>query len=270
MRDNQIARRALLALAAGACAYAVDPGEARSRHHRKPVAKPARKPRIVVVDPGHGGSDPGAISPHGLYEKTVTLATARELARQLDRSGRYRAVLTRSGDVFVPLRERVARARKQRAELFLSIHADALPDRSMRGLSVYTLSEQASDHETATLAVRENKDDFVTGLKLSRQPRVIGAILLDLARTQTNNRSLVLAQAIVGALGPRVPLLEKPHRSAGFAVLTAPDIPSALVEIGCLSNPEEERLLRQPAHQRRIATGLRHAIDDYFASALPA
>src|SRR5205823_14563110 len=163
--------------------------------------------------------------------------------------GRFHALLTRRGDVFVPLRERVARARMGHAELFVSIHADALPDSAMRGLSVYTLSDQASDRETAALAARENKDDFVAGIKLSQQRRDIAPILLDMARRQTNNGSLALAHTIVAELGRAVPLLEKPQRAAGFAVLTAPDMPSVLVELGCLSNPAEERLLPQRAYQ---------------------
>jgi N-acetylmuramoyl-L-alanine amidase len=269
MRDTTVARRTLLASAAGfgICAWAIGPVEARE--HARGRRKPRAKPRAIALDPGHGGVDPGAISPNGLYEKTVTLATARELARLLDASGRYRVRLTRGRDTFVPLRQRVARARAFRAELFLSIHADALPDRALRGLSVYTLSERASDRETAALAMRENKDDFVAGLHLSRRPPVISAILLDLARRQTNNQSLMLARAIVEELGRAVPLLEKPHREAGFTVLTAPDIPSVLVELGCLSNPAEERLLRRPAHQRRLAQALARAIDDYFAGVLP-
>jgi N-acetylmuramoyl-L-alanine amidase len=184
MRDMIVARRTLLALAAGCaiCAGAVGPANARDPRPRIPgLRQPRPKPRILALDAGHGGADPGAISPHGLYEKTLTLAVARELARQLDAGGRYRALLTRGRDAFMPLRQRVTRARAFRAELFLSIHADALPDRTLRGLSVYTLSEQASDREAAALASRENKDDFVAGLHLSRQPRVIGAILLDLA-----------------------------------------------------------------------------------------
>ncbi len=225
---------------------------------------------MVALDPGHGGVDPGAISPHGIYEKNITLATARLLARQLDLTGRYRTVLTRRGDTYVSLRERVARARAAHAELFLSIHADRLPDSAMRGLAVYTLSNEASDRDTAALARRENKDDFVAGVRLSHQPREIGAILLDLARRQTDNRSLTLAQAIVEELGRTVTLLEQPHRAAGFAVLTAPDIPSALVELGCLSNPEDERLLRQRAYQQRLAQGLARAIDDYFAAPVAA
>ena len=266
MRDPVIARRALLALAAGLAAgicplcpiRAQPPGKAR--RHAPPHL------RVVALDPGHGGIDPGAISPHGTYEKNITLATARELARQLERTGRYRTVLTRRGDTYVSLRERVARARAAHVELFLSIHADRLPDQAMRGLAVYTLSNEASDRDTAALAARENKDDFVAGVRLSHQPREIGAILLDLARRQTDNRSLMLAQAIVEELGHVTTLLERPHRAAGFAVLTAPDIPSALVELGSLSNPEDERLLRQRAYQERLAHGLARAIDDYFAA----
>ena len=271
MREIIIARRALLELAAGIAA-GVWPSHPAGAHLPSKGSPPhARKHRrAIVLDPGHGGVDPGAISPHRIYEKTITLATARELARPLDASGRDRTVLTRRGDSFVPLAKRVARARANRAELFLSIHADALPDNALRGLSVYTLSDQASDRATASLAMRENKDDFVAGVRLSRQPREIGAILFDLARRQTNNRSLTLARAIVEELGRAVPLLEKPHRAAGFAVLTAPDVPSALVEIGCLSNPEDERLLAQRAYQQRLAQGLVRAIDDYFVARVTA
>lgn len=271
MRDIVIARRALLALAAGIAAglwprcvlRAQPPG--RGAPHR-----PSRQLRVVALDPGHGGVDPGAISPHGIYEKNLTLATARELARQLELTGRYRIVLTRRGDTYVSLRERVLLARTSHAELFLSIHADTLPDRAMRGLAVYTLSNEASDRDAAALARRENEVDFVAGVRLSHQPREIGAILLDLARRQTDNRSLTLAQAIVEELGHVTTLLERPHRAAGFAVLTAPDIPSALVELGCLSNPEDERLLHQRAFQQRLAQGLARAIDDYFAAPVAA
>ena len=288
MGDIMIARRALLALAAGIvasagadCLWPIRPamalqstGSSRAAHrpgekgplHSHKPPHPRKRPRVIAVDPGHGGIDPGAISPHRIYEKDITLPAARELARQLDATGRYRPVLTRRGDVFVPLRRRVARARADRADLFLSIHVDALPDSAIRGLSVYTLSNEASDRATAALAIRENRDDFIAGVRLSHQPREIGAILFDLARRQTNNLSLTLAHAIVAELGRAVPLLEKPHREAGFAVLSAPDLPSALVELGCLSNPEEERLLRQRGYQQLLARGLTQAIDDYFAA----
>src|SRR3954447_15893470 len=272
MRDTTIARRALLALAAGA-AIGFQPAEAADSRARSMSYRPdadadlaRRKLRTIALDAGHGGVDPGAISPRGVNEKTVTLTMTRELERQLKASGRYRVVLTRQRDMLVPLRERVARARRHRAELLLSIHADALPEAGIRGLSVYTLSEKASDRETALLASRENRDDFVRGLKLSKQPPIIGAILLDLARQETNNRSLALAHAIVAEVGREVRLLPKPHRAAGFVVLTAPDIPSALVEIGCLSNPDEEQKLPNPAHQRRLAQALVRAIDDYFSN----
>lgn len=277
MRDIMVARRALLALAAGAALgtgvagiWPIGQAAARRPAERRPPTRkppPARKLlRVVALDPGHGGVDPGAVSPQRIYEKDITLAAARALARLLEATGRYHIVLTRRGDIFVPLRGRVARARASRAELFLSIHADTLPDHTMRGLSVYTLSNEASDRATAALALRENGDDFVAGVRLSRQPREIGAVLFDLARRQTDNLSLTLAHAIVAELGRTVPLLEKPHRSAGFAVLTAPDIPSALVELGCLSNPEDERLLHQPGYLQRLARGLAQAIDDYFAA----
>jgi N-acetylmuramoyl-L-alanine amidase len=273
MRDIIILRRALLGLAVGVVAAARGSSSGAAPPERKqkpdPLPRPARPtPHVIVLDPGHGGVDPGAISPHGVYEKTITLATARELAHQLAATGRFRPLLTRNRDVFVPLRERVMKARRNHAELLLSVHADALPDRDLRGLSVYTLSERASDREAAALAERENRDDFIAGLKLSQQPREIGAVLLDLARRHTGNRSLVLARAVVSELGRAIPLLEKPHRSAGFVVLTAPDVPSALVELGCLSNREEEKLLPQRAYQQRLAEALVRAIDDYFAAAV--
>jgi N-acetylmuramoyl-L-alanine amidase len=261
MRDIVFARRALLALAGGVIAFG-------GWKHTPQRAQPRlRHRRVVALDAGHGGVDPGAISPHGVFEKRVTLATALELARQLEATGRYRPVLTRPGDVYVPLRDRVARARTDHAELLLSIHADALPNDALRGLSVYTLSDAASDRETAALASRENRDISVAALRLSRQPREIAAVLLDLARRQTNNQSLVLAHAIVAELGRGVPLLERPHRAAAFVVLTAPDIPSALVELGCLSNPLDEKLLTQRTYQQRLAVGLARAIDAYFAAA---
>jgi N-acetylmuramoyl-L-alanine amidase len=273
MRDKFILRRTLLAVAVG-----VWPASRAGARGVGGVAGTGRRTatgghvRVVVLDPGHGGSDPGAISPHGFYEKNITLPTAREVARLLDASGRYRPLLTRRRDIFVPLRERVELAHAARADLFLSIHADALPNAAMRGLAVYTLSAEASDREAAELARSENRDIFLGGeLRLSRQePPVIAAILFDMARRHTDRQSQLLARAIVGELGSNVRLLDQPHRSAAFVVLTAPDIPSALVELGCLSNPEDERLLPTPAYQHRLAQGLARAIDDYFSAATAA
>jgi N-acetylmuramoyl-L-alanine amidase len=231
---------------------------------------PGRKPAlpylpVVVLDPGHGGIDPGAIGPRGVYEKSIVYPTAVELARLLKATRRFRVALTRAADEFVALRERVARARALHADLFLAIHADALPNPAMRGLSVFTLSAEASDREAAALADSENRD-FVDGVRLSREPRAIGNILLDLARRQTDNLSIEFARDIVVELGHEVTLLDHPQRSADFAVLTAPDIPSVLVELGCLSNPGEERLLQQPAYRRRLACGLARAVGVYFST----
>ncbi len=221
---------------------------------------------MVVIDPGHGGIDPGAVGAGGVYEKYITFAVASRLVRLLRATRGFRAALTRAADEYVPLRERVARARGLRADLFLSVHADALPNTAMRGLSVFTLSATASDREAADLADSENRD-VVAGVRLSRQPREVGSILIALARRRTDNLSLELAHDVVSSLGREVKLLENPQRSAGFVVLTAPDIPSALVELGCLSNPIEERLLQQPSYQQGLARGLAKAIEAYFRSA---
>jgi N-acetylmuramoyl-L-alanine amidase len=248
------------------CAVAGWRFEAASAQPAGKRIPPVRRVTTVVIDPGHGGIDPGAISPHSISEKDVVLATSRELGRALAARRSYRVVLTRSTDEFLPLRERVARARAWKADLFLSIHADALPDTEMRGLSVFTLSAQASDREAAALAASENRADLVGGVNLAHQPKDVGNILLDLTRRQTSNLSIVLARDIVEQLGHDVVLLERPQRAADFAVLTAPDIPSALVELGCLSNPTEERLLQQRAYRQKLAHGLVRAVESFFAA----
>jgi N-acetylmuramoyl-L-alanine amidase len=269
-RNGKIDRRTLLRLLAGTvgvAAMAVAPEVFAQQRPKPPPKAPPKLPpklRLVVLDPGHGGVDPGAIGRTGTYEKDVALATAREVARQLEATRHYRVQLTRNDDEFIPLFERVTRARAAGGDLFLSIHADALPNASMRGASIYTLSEQASDRQTAALAARENKVDLIAGIDLSQHERVVSEILLDLARRQTNNLSIQLARQLVAELGHQVPLLTNSHRSAGFAVLKAPDIPSALVEIGCLSNRDEERLLQRAAYQRKVANGLVRSINDYF------
>lgn len=229
---------------------------------RKPY--PPRPNPVIVIDPGHGGIDPGAIGPGGVYEKNITLATALDLAGLLAATRRFRVRLTRRRDEFVPLPERVAHARAWHADLFLSIHADALRNTALRGLSVFTLSARASDQDAAMLAATENRE-IVDGVNLRHQSHDVGNILFDLARRQTDNLSVALARDVVTALGRSVSLLENPLRSADFVVLTAPDIPSVLVELGCLSNPSEEHLLQQPAYQERLAHGLAQAIETYFA-----
>jgi len=226
------------------------------------AAIPARP--VIVVDAGHGGIDPGTIGRTGTYEKDVVLSTALELAHQLEAGKRFKVYMSRTDDTFVPLGERVARARAHDADLFLSVHADALPEAHLRGASVFTLSEKASDKEAAALAERENNSDRIAGINFGTQDPEVNEILFDLTRRQTNNQSIRLAQQLVVELGHRVKLLNHTHRSAAFVVLKAPDIPSALVEIGCLSNLQEERALREASYQRTIATTLARSVNDYF------
>jgi N-acetylmuramoyl-L-alanine amidase len=273
MWDIACARRDVLRLLAGCGAIGArfDAASAQPPGRGKPALRgksPLRYRPMIVLDPGHGGIDPGAIGPDGVYERNIVYPTAQYLAVQLVATHRFRVALTRSPDEFVPLRERVVRARALRADLFLAIHADALPDPAMHGLSVFTLSAKASDREAAALAESENKD-VVEGVRLSREPREVEDILIALARRQTDNASIAFARDVVTALRGDVVLLENPQRSADFAVLTAPDIPSALVELGCLSNPSEERRLRQPGYQRQLARGLARAIEAYFATTRP-
>ncbi len=238
-----------------------------------PPAKPKPNgPIIVVVDPGHGGVDPGTKSRSGVYEKRITLAAARELARQLKATGRYRVVLTRDRDVFVPLPTRVAIARKAGASLFISLHADSIANHKLRGASVYTISENASDAESAALAAKENKADVIAGIDLSSQvydPEVAN-ILIDLAQRQTNNDSVELAKALVHELGRAGRLLRQPHRYAGFRVLKAPDVPSVLIEMGYLSNARDERLLLNPTTRAKLMSAVRRAVDRFFADKLAA
>ena len=253
--DRRRFSQLLAALVAGA-------GVAQA-HRALAAASPRRNLPLIMLDAGHGGIDPGAIGVIGTYEKNISLPTVMELARQLEATRRFRVQLTRRDDEFISLGGRVVRARAAGADLFLSVHADALPSRAERGASVYTLSETASDREAALLAASENRADLVAGIKMSQDPEVNG-ILFDLARRQTNNLSIQFAQDVVNELGRHVVMLTNSHRSAGFAVLKAPDIPSALVEIGCLSNRTEERDLRNPAYRITVARSLARSIGDYF------
>jgi N-acetylmuramoyl-L-alanine amidase len=223
--------------------------------------------RTVVLDAGHGGVDPGAIGATSTYEKDITLAMAREVRRQLEATGRYRVVMTRDSDVFVQLRDRVAKARSAQAELFVSIHADSIGSRDTRGASIYTLSETASDAEAAALAARENRADIIGGVDLSSERnREVVSILIDLAQRETMNLSAALAGILVEELGRDIQLIpNNPHRFAGFAVLKAPDVPSVLVELGYLSNRHDEKLLTRPHHRGKVAGAIVRAIDHYFA-----
>ncbi len=202
-----------------------------------------------------------------MLEKDVVLAYAQALKAKLLKSGHYRVKLTREDDRFIMLRQRVAIARKAGANLFISLHADSAPDMEARGLSVYTVSEKASDEETEALAARENKADVLAGVDLSEERDDVAGILISLAERETKNRSATLADLLVTRLEDKVHLLPNTHRFAGFAVLKAPDIPSVLIEIGFLSHPEEEKLLKSKAYREKVTSGIAEGIDAYYPAA---
>jgi len=232
-----------------------------------PQAMPsAPAKRTVVIDPGHGGVDPGTIGTSGTYEKHITLAMARELKRQLEKNGDFIVFLTRERDIFVPLRDRVGRARERGAELFVSIHADAIKNGKTRGLSVYTLSEKASDKEAAALAEKENKADLLAGINLSGETPEVTNILIDLAQRESMNQSARFATGLVKQLRRETKILRNTHRFAGFAVLKAPDVPSVLIELGFLSNRSDEKALQNKAYRAKLAAGIVRAVDGYFSN----
>ncbi|RMG54442.1 MAG: AMIN domain-containing protein [Gammaproteobacteria bacterium] len=229
-----------------------------------------RRDVIVAIDPGHGGKDPGAIGPRGTREKDVVLAVARRLKKHIDRQPGMRAVLTRDRDIFLPLRERMKRARAHRADLFVSVHADASPDHRVSGSSVYVLSENGATSELARwLAERENSADLVGGVKLSNVDNQLASVLLDLSQDHTIEESLDLAEDMLNSLGKINRLRSKRVEKAAFAVLKSPDIPSVLVETAFISNPKEERRLRSRAHQEKIAKALYRGIRAYFRDNAP-
>ncbi|MFN7113867.1 MAG: N-acetylmuramoyl-L-alanine amidase [Alphaproteobacteria bacterium] len=225
----------------------------------------AERKYVIVLDPGHGGADPGAVAGNGVLEKNITLAVARELKRQLEETGRYRVVMTRDRDVQIRLRDRLDLARRERADLFISLHADKIQRTDVRGASIYTLSRTASDAETARLAERENAAGVVAGVDLNSESQEIAGILLDLAMREKMNESSLLARFLEDAFRRKsVRLLPNSHRSAGFAVLKAPDVPSVLIETGFLSNPAEVKLLSSAEFQRRISSAIVDGVDAYF------
>jgi len=226
-----------------------------------PAKRPLPKPKLIMLDPGHGGRDPGALGFKGTREKNVVISVARELSAQLRAGGRYRVMLTRSSDTYVALRERVARAQDAKADLFLSIHADSHPDSDVRGASVYTLSEEGSDREAEALAARENRDDPTIA-----PSSTVARTLVAMSQRGTVNDSRRFADSIVGSFNRSgIRLLPRSHRQAGFAVLTSPDIPAALVELGFLSNPGDEKLLTVRQHQVALARALRASVEAHVA-----
>jgi N-acetylmuramoyl-L-alanine amidase len=218
----------------------------------------------IVIDPGHGGIDPGAIG-STINEKQLTLAVAKALKKELEDTGKFRVLLTRSRDVYIPLRERFGLAREKGADLFISLHADSHNNPLTRGASVYTLSEKASDAESAALAAKENKSDIIAGVDLSKQSNVVSNILIDLAQRDTKNMSTRFASLLVRELKDQTMLLGNTHRFAGFAVLKAPDVPSVLVEMGYISSSKDEALLSSSGHQKKLARAVRQAVENYFS-----
>ena len=231
-----------------------------------PMTEGKAEDRItVVIDPGHGGVDPGAIGRSGIHEKDVVLRTAREVKTQLEAKGRYRVILTRDKDIFLTLAQRREIAREVGADLFVSLHADSHNSRKVRGASVYTLSETASDSVAADLAARENKADLIAGVNLNGQTDDVSNILLDLTQRETMNLSAQFAGMMVEELSKRTKVLANTHRFAGFVVLKSHDVPSVLIELGFLSNRADERLLQAPKQRRRLADAVRAAVDRYFS-----
>jgi len=220
---------------------------------------------IIAIDAGHGGEDPGAIGKNGTREKDVVLAIARELALKINREAGMKAILTRGGDYFVPLRDRMRRARAQQADLFVSIHADSIRDRSIDGSSVYILSQRgATDEASRWLAERENASDLIGGVSLDDKDNVLASVLLDLSQSASLNASQVAAERVLHQLTQAGEVRKHEVQQARFMVLKSPDIPSMLVETAYISNPQEEQRLRTPAHQARLAAAIHQGVRDYF------
>ncbi len=232
---------------------------ALARDDRKAQQKPFR----VVIDAGHGGIDSGAESVSGVLEKNVTLAFARTLRDELEKNVNLQVFLTRDSDIFLRLNERVQKARDYGADLFISIHADTINMTSMRGATVYTISDRASDDLAKALAERENKADLLDGLPADESPEVTD-ILIDLARRETLSFSVNFADRVVSSLlEDNINLIKNPHRYAGFQVLKAPDIPSVLIEIGYLSNKDDEKLISDPVWRRQAASAIATAVQQF-------
>lgn len=236
------------------------PRDAQQRNGRK----------LVVIDPGHGGVDPGAIGLNKTKEKDVVLAFALTLRELLLKSGGYDVVLTRSDDSFVSLRDRVRLARHRQADLLIAIHADILRGHSTSGATIYTLSEKASDAEAEALAQKENSSDLIGGINLGAGSEEVTGILIDLVQRESKNHSMFFARKAVAEMKGVTSFTGKPLRSAGFVVLKAPDVPSVLVELGFLSSRRDEAQLKSEAWRAKVAAAMARAVDKYFAKEVAA
>jgi N-acetylmuramoyl-L-alanine amidase len=229
-------------------------------------AKRADGRRVIVIDPGHGGIDPGAVGLRRTREKDVVLAFSRVLRDRLKENKNYEVLLTRDGDTFLSLKQRVAIARKSQADLFIAVHADTVRGSSVRGATLYTLSEKASDAEAEALAQKENRADIIGGIDLATENEEVADILIELAQRETKNHSAFFARKASTQLQLVTHVTGKPMRSAGFVVLKAPDVPSVLLELGYLSNKADEALLVSPKWQAGVAAAMTKAVDAYFST----
>ncbi len=225
---------------------------------------------LIVLDPGHGGIDQGARAQTGQLEKDLVLQFAQTLRARLEKTGKYRLAMTRTDDTFIPLTDRVKFSRSNGAALFISIHADALPkgEGQADGATIYTLSETASDAEAARLAEAENKADAIAGVDLTAEPDDVASILFDLAQRETKTYSMKFARSVVGELKTAARLHKQPLKSAGFKVLTAPDVPSVLIELGYMSTKDDLKLMISDAWQTKTAGAVAQAIDNFFGPRL--
>lgn len=241
--------------------------ERAARRDRALVApdEPSDDRPVVVLDPGHGGIDTGAKAGDGTLEKGITLAFAEVLGERLKETGRYNVLFTRTDDSFVSLGDQVAYARGHKADLFVSIHANSFRGRTIRGAIIYTVSDEASDKMAAEIAASENQVDVLAGIDIQGEDSdEVMDILLDLTRRETRNFGLVFARNLVQQLKTATPMFKVPHQQASFKVLEAPDVPSAMIELGFLSNPEDEKLLKSDDWRRKTADSVVEAIDDFF------
>jgi N-acetylmuramoyl-L-alanine amidase len=216
--------------------------------------------KVIVIDAGHGGKDPGA-SGSNCREKDVNLAAARALKAALERSGHYRVVMTRDSDNYVPLETRVQIARRADADLFISLHSDSGPDASIRGATVYTLSDKGSDRVVRNVMA---ENDWFINVNMPGRDRAVNQILLDLTQRVTRNRSAAFAENLLDHIGGEVQLQHRSHRDAGFVVLLAPDVPAVLLEMGYINNAQDEHLLNDPTQRGRFMAAVARSIDDYF------
>lgn len=245
-------------------AAASDPAPAQLR---TATAEPADQRPLIMVDAGHGGTDPGAIAPGGVFEKDIVFGFAQALAEKLEAGGHYRVRMTRDRDVFVPLSERVRLAREVKAELFVSIHADSISAApQVRGATIYTGSEKATDAESAKLAERENRADAAAGADATEAPPDIADILQELTLRETRGFSSGFARGLMGQLAPVMEMSTKPHREAGFKVLRSPDVPSVLVELGYLSSKRDLEMLQSPEWRAEVTGSMAKAVDLFFSS----